>query len=103
MLRNAGTSHFQGGNGRERGHARVQRMTPYGQFSRTTCAGSFLSTSIAKAVSAVGERVQRVRAEQRLQRLAEHRRVEHLAFELDRAAQQRVGLDRRLEDRDLAS
>jgi hypothetical protein len=27
--------------------------------------------------------------------------IEHLAVELDRAAEERVGLDRRLEDRDL--
>ena len=36
----------------------------------------------------------RMRAQQGLQRLAEHRGVEHLALELDRPAHQRVGLDR---------
>ncbi len=89
--------------GRERGEgrgARVQRMTPYGQFSRTTCAGRRLQDVHREIGVGRGQGVQGVGAQQRLQRLAEHRRVEHLALELDRAAQQRVGLDRRLEDRD---
>src|SRR5436190_8653244 len=46
------------------------------------------------------ERVERMRAQERLQRLAEHGRIEHLAFELDGTTQQRVRLDRGLEDRD---
>src|SRR5262245_19882009 len=50
----------------------------------------------------VGQRVEGVRAQQRLQRLAEHRRIEHLALELDRPAEQRIGLDRRREDRAFA-
>ena len=82
--------------GRERGRGpSVHRMTPYGQFSRTTCAGRRLQHLHGELGVRGRERVQRVGAQQRLQRLAEHRRVEHLALELDRAAEQRIGLDRR--------